>query len=164
MKILLIIIFSSVALLHSEDTSQNKSKSIPEYNDTGYPIIEAQAGFGLLWLLQGNVTISPIRYIYIQPRVSSILFANEFGVTMGIQKKFETNSIIRLGMGFSTGKAYSLSPGGGEDKVWKLPYYRMELLLRKAEDFVNGANISVIEDEGRLIFSFNFTLGYCLYR
>ena len=164
MKILLIIIFSHLTLLHSDDTSQNKSYSIPEYNDTGYPIIEAQVGFGLLWLFQGNVTISPIRYFYIQPRVSSILLANEVGVTIGIQKKFDTNSIIRLGMGFSTGKAYSLDPGGGKDKIWKSPYYRMELLLRRADDFVHGANINVIEDEGKLVFSFNFTLGYCLYR
>lgn len=144
--------------------AQDKNKEIISYNDTGYPIIEATAGIGLLWLFQANATISPVRYIYIQPRLSSVIFANEFGFTIGLQKRFDRNSIIRIGIGYSEGYAVNLSPGGGEGDNWRTPYYRIGLLLRQSEDRVYNPNINVTTRDGQLFMSFNFTMGYCIYR
>jgi len=158
------IILLIFLLLFNFVSAQSSNKEINLYNDTGYPIIEATAGIGLLWLFQANATISPVKYIYIQPRISSVIFANEVGITIGLQKRFNRDSIIRIGMGFSEGYAVNLSPGGGEGDNWRTPYYRIGLLLRKSEEMVYNPNINVTTRDGQLFMSFNFTMGYCIYR
>ena len=164
MRINIFIIILFVFFFYSNGTTQEKIKDTNLYYDTGYPIIEATGGIGLLWLFQGNVTISPVKYIYVQPRISSVIFANEAGFTIGLQKRFDRDSIIRIGMGYSEGSSVNLSPGGGSGENWRSSYYKIGLLLRKSYDRVYNPNINVISRDGQLFMSFNFTLGYCIYR
>jgi len=164
MKMKIFIIILLFPLLFNLVFAQENNKDINLYNDTGYPIIEATAGIGLLWLFQANATISPVKYVYIQPRVSSVIFANEVGITIGLQKRFDHDSIFRIGLGFSEGYAVNISPGGGDGDNWRTPYYRIGLLLRQSEDRVYNPNINVTTRDGQLFMSFNFTMGYCLYR
>ena len=164
MKRIIFIIILLISLLYNTGTTQDKIKETNPYYDTGYPIIEATGGFGLLWFFQGNVTISPVKYIYIQPRISTSILASEAGFTIGLQKRFDRDSIIRMGMGYSEGSSVNLSPGGGSGENWRSSYYRIGLLLRKSYDMVYNPNINVISRKGQLFMSFNFTLGYCLYR
>ena len=56
-------VYLLLLLLLQIGITQERNKETNTYDDSGYPIIEATGGFGLMWLAQGNVTFSPLRYI-----------------------------------------------------------------------------------------------------
>jgi len=159
----LIILLWSV-WLYGGDTTRHEMKQEIDYGDTGYPIAEVTGGVGFIWLFQGNATFSPVKYIYIQPRFSYVGIAQEAGYSVGLQKRYQGNSIIRMGIGYSWGSSSSFDIGGGEAENWSSYYFRIGLLIRKSEDFVYNPNINITQTDKDLLFSFNFTVGFAWYR
>jgi hypothetical protein len=165
MKIILIIIFSAFSLLSAQDSLQSIISPIQEYSDTGYPVLELTVGFGFLWLLQGNIAFSPIRYFYIQPHGSVFFLTSESGITFGLQRRHEKDSLIRIGLGFSKGSTTRFTfTDGGEERRWKSYYFSMGVLMRKGKDFVYYPNINISDTGEDKILSLNFTIGKCAYR
>jgi hypothetical protein len=165
MKIFLIIILFSLSSIYGQDSLRNINPPIQEYPDTGYPALELTVGFGFLWLLQGNITYSPIRYLYIQPHGSLSILTSEYGITFGLQKRHEKDSLIRMGLGFSKGSTTHFTfTGGGEERRWNSYYFSMGVLMRKGKDFVYYPNINITDTGEEKILSLNFTIGKCTYR
>ena len=165
MKILLIIIFLTFSLLLGQDSLQFINTPTQEDTDSGYPLLEATVGFGFLWLLQGNVTFSPIRYFYIQPRGSLSILASEAGISFGLQKRHEKDSVVRIGLGFSRGSTtnYHISESESRES-WNSYHFSMGVLMRGKEELVYYPNINISDTGDKLIFSINITIGICKYR
>lgn len=146
------------------DNGKNKNNSSESNEEISYPIYELSAGFGLIWLLQFNGTISPLKHFYFQPRFSIAVIANEFGFTVGYQTKYKKDSILRMGVGFSRGGVASLNVGGGTTDEWKSLYLRFGILKRWKEDFLINPNINMTRLGGRTILSGNVVFVFCIFK
>lgn len=149
--------------IYGNDAINNDSASVHS-REIHYPIYELSAGFGLIWLLQFNGTVSPMRHFYFQPRFSIAVIANEFGFTVGYQVKYRKDSILRMGAGFSKGGVASLGPGGGSNDEWESLYLRFGVLTRWKENLIINPNINITRLGGRKILSGNVTFVYCIFR
>jgi hypothetical protein len=160
-KLLFILIFfNSIYSNNNENADtliQNETKS-----KINYPVIELSGGFGILWLFQLNLTISPYKHIYFQPRVSSSILASEAGFVLGYQNQIEDDSIIRLGFGYSRGMIIPFKLDGGSNDYWKTPYLRIGILKRKANGSTFNPNINIIRGDHKTIFSLNITFVFIL--
>lgn len=164
MKCHFVIILVWLTGAQGSDTTGHEIKQPVNYGDSGYPLVEVTGGVGFIWLFQGNITFSPAKFIYIQPRFSYVGIAQEAGYTVGFQKRYQENSIFRLGVGYSWGSSATVNLGGGEGENWSSYYFRVGLLIRKSSDFIYNPNINITKTDTDLLFSFNFTVGFAWFR
>ena len=147
------------------------SRSIVYCQETGskieYPIFDMTVGIGLLWLVQTNMSISPINHFYVQPRLSYILAtAYEYGGVVGYQFRYQNYLVLRGGIGYSRGKivaAFYGDPTYEEEKFESL-YFRFDLLRKINSYLIFNSNVNITRLSSKPILSFNFTVGYCLFR
>lgn len=166
MKYTLIFICLFFGLVISQDSDTIGLSSSEANLNPDYPLIEITGGVGFAWILQFNATYSPHKHFYIQPRFSSSVVANEVGFSIGFQTHFKENSLLRLGIGYSKGSVSSLDPGGNssEDDQWESIYLRFGLIQRRTEKFIFNPNINITRFDRKPIISFNFSIGYALFR
>lgn len=156
-----LLLISCPVYSNDGDNKNNSSESNAEIN---YPIYELSAGFGLIWLLQFNGTVSPVNHFYFQPRFSIALILNEFGFTVGYQTKYKEDAILRFGVGFSRGGAASLDVGGESNDEWKSLYLRFGIVKKWKESSIINPNINITRLGGRTILSGNVVFGFCVFR
>ena len=136
-------------------------------NQIGYPILDISVGTGIMWLFQANLSMAPIKNIYIQPRISVIpLVAYELGGVVGFQTRYQDKKILRLGFGYSHGEISGLYVGDSDNKneTYKSVYIRLDLIYDLHKNIIFNPNINITRFDKRPIFSANFTVGYCLFR
>ena len=155
------IILSYLILSKSIVYSQESESKIE------YPIFDMTVGIGLLWLVQANMSISPVKNLYIQPRISLVpMVAYEFGGVLGYQMIYQNYLIIRGGIGYSEGEIrapFLGDPTHDEEKFTSL-YFRLDLLRKINSYLIFNSNVNITRLRGKPILSFNFTVGYCLFR
>jgi hypothetical protein len=136
-------------------------------NKIEYPIVDVTVGIGLLWLVQANMSISPVDHFYIQARISHVpAVAYEFGGVLGYQTRLENHLIIRGGIGYSQGeviKPFFGKPNHNGERFESL-YVRMDLLRQINNYLIFNSNVNISRLSSKPILSFNFTVGYCLFR
>ncbi len=152
-----------LAPLYGNDGIDDDSASA-HCREINYPVLELSGGFGLIWLLQFNTTISPTAHFYFQPRFSVAVIANEVGFTVGYQTRHQDDKILRMGVGVSKGGVASLEPGGGEDDEWESLYLRLGVLTKWKDNSIINPNINITRLGGRAILSGNVTFCYCIFR
>ena len=132
------------------------------------PMIDVTAGVGFMWVFQFNTTISPLKHIFIQPRISIIpLLAYDVGGNIGYQIRYEQNMILRFGVGYSQGEAIPFYVTGditARAEKWRTVHLRVGILRKFGKHAVFNPNINITRMETRPIFSFNITLGYAFFR
>jgi len=136
-------------------------------NQIGYPILDITVGTGFMWLFQANLSIAPIKNIYIQSRISAIpLVAYELGGMIGFQTRYQDKKILRLGLGYSHGEISYFYIGDSKNKneIYKSVYIRLDLIYDLNKYIIFNPNINITRFDKRPIFSANFTVGYCLFR
>jgi hypothetical protein len=133
-----------------------------EKTKINYPSIELSGGIEFLWFFQLNLTISPYKHIYFQPRISSSILANETGFVFGYQRQMKDDSIIRLGFGYSRVMVFNINPGGGSNDYWKALYARIGILKKINSGSTLNPNINIIRGNHRTIFSLNIAFVFIL--
>ena len=137
-------------------------------DEISYPIIDFTAGVGFMWLFQFNSTISPLKHIFIQPRVSIVpMLAYDLGGNIGYQIRYEHKMILRFGVGYSQGEAIPFYVTGditAKTEKWQTVYLRTGILRKFGKHAVFNPNINITRIETRPIISFNITVGYAFFR
>jgi hypothetical protein len=162
----LFIIFFYCTIVCGNDNISNPEMIEREDNNIKYPYIELSAGFGFLWFIQLNAALSIKKHLYFQPRLSSAIPVNEYGFVFGFQNRYQEDSIIRIGIGFSKGIFRTSNFHGGSaygDDNWESLYIRVGLIKKAGERLIYNPNVSVTGFKPQPILSFNFTLGYCVF-
>jgi len=155
--ILIIICFSNFvyAQYNYNPTKEEKKNNIQLIE---YPNLDIGAGFGYLWLFQLNLTISPHEHFYFQPRISSSLLMNEFGIVAGVQTRVNNNSFLRIGAGYSKGGREVIDFQGktaSDLDRWETLYIRIGLLTYSELGTMINPNINIIEGDHNTVFSVN---------
>lgn len=156
-----VILISS--LLHGEMGMCSDSTSFSN-TKLNYPLFEMSGGLGLVWLFQLNTAISPLPHVYLQPRLSYAIIAYEGGFVIGYQTQYKDNTILRLGVGYSKGKAVPFGPSNSREDTWESLYLRFGVLRRFKENMIINPNLNITRLGGRAILSGNVAIGYCIFR
>jgi len=137
-------------------------------DEISYPVIDVTSGVGFMWLFQFNLTISPLKHFFIQPRVSIVpLLAYDVGGNIGYQIRYEKKMIVRFGAGYSQGEVIPFYVTGditAKAEKWRTVYIRVGILRKIGRHAVFNPNINLTRIETRPIISFNVTLGYAFFR
>jgi hypothetical protein len=152
--LLIVLLFTASVFAKSDKIPEEKS----EVGQIVYPSIEVSAGIGFMWLVQTNLTLSPEKHLYLQPRFSTSFLASEVGFVVGYQTDFRDHAILRIGLGYSKGQVTPIDPGGStvnDDDRWSTIYIRIGLLNRISESTTINPNINIIRGEHKTIFSLN---------
>jgi len=130
-----------------------------------YPTLDMTVGPGFLWLIQTNLSYTPIEYLYIQPRISATpVVAYEFGGVIGYQVKHGDLKLVRIGIGYSQGDVFHSYVDDSEDnsEIYKSVYIRLDLLYKLNKQILFNPNVNITRFSERPIYSVNFCLGYCI--
>ncbi|MHA2289297.1 MAG: hypothetical protein ACXABG_10985 [Promethearchaeota archaeon] len=159
--------FIALLLLSTSIFAQNDKKTFSEPDtqtvyEISEPEIEITGGLGFVWLIQINMTMTLIKHLYFQPRLSTVIAAGEYGLVLGYQKRYDENSLIRFGIGYSKGVFITFD--GSDKNNWKSIYLRTGLLIRKGKSYIVNPNLNLLKSRDSLILSFNSAVGYCSFK
>ena len=164
-KYTLIIICLSTLVYAQEKPDSIRSDLTKNVQPIEFPKIDISAGFGFLWLIQVNLTLSPYKHIYVQPRLSSSGLMHEIGFVVGYQTRVNLSSLFRIGIGFSKGRKEVIDPGGrtaSDLDKWETHYFRIGFLTNSKFGSLINPNLNIIRGDHNTIFSVNFAFAWVI--